>query len=330
MTHLYKRMALVVVLTLELAVVTVLVREIPQLKGRVLGDKHVASIDKSAVTMSEEKLLEYYWEFDADKTLVDERDWLDYDATYTINQDGLNETREYEVLKPKNAYRILALGDSFTFGHFVSTPENWTEQLENKINLNLGSCDYDSVEVINLGAPGFDVKYIVERYRDKGVKYQADLVIWLESGSGFGRLNEFMQPKILECLESKGYEEKMGDDDVNNDIYSCWIEAESEVWSENSRTDLFGYLDLAFNDFFVEAGNQQKLFVYFNPLSQEKKQRVDSLRQRHPGASYEALVPTLAGDFVLPDGHPSSKGHSLISDSVYKYLLQHQLRCADE
>jgi len=43
---------------------------------------------------------------------------------YTINSDSLNERFNYSIEKPKNTYRIITLGDSFTFGVFVNTKDN--------------------------------------------------------------------------------------------------------------------------------------------------------------------------------------------------------------
>jgi hypothetical protein len=64
----------------------------------------------------------------------EERFWDHTRAYYTFNQDGLNERYDYNTTKPDGIFRIITLGDSFTFGHFVDTKDNWTERLEDLLN----------------------------------------------------------------------------------------------------------------------------------------------------------------------------------------------------
>lgn len=53
--------------------------------------------------------------------------------SYTINQDGLNQAKNYKTEK-ENATRIIAIGDSFTFGEKVNTLDNYPSQLEGMLN----------------------------------------------------------------------------------------------------------------------------------------------------------------------------------------------------
>ncbi|MFA5136790.1 MAG: hypothetical protein WC489_05345 [Patescibacteria group bacterium] len=94
--------------------------------------------------------------------------WLPDAVTYTFNDDSLNERTNYEINKEDKTYRIVTLGDSFTFGQNISTEYNWTELLENELNANYLCSQINKYEVINLGVFSYDTQYEVERYRLRG------------------------------------------------------------------------------------------------------------------------------------------------------------------
>ena len=71
------------------------------------------------------------------------------DLDYTINSSGM---RGPEVTEPKRGYRIIALGNSCTFGWGVAFEDTWAHQLEIMLNEQLPD---RGVEVINAGVPGY-------------------------------------------------------------------------------------------------------------------------------------------------------------------------------
>ena len=115
-------------------------------------------------------------------------------AVYNINSDTFNERFDYEINKDDKTFRIITLGDSFTFGYIVDTKNNWTELLEDKLN-QLHCANFDKIEVINLGVVGYDIQYSVERFKLRGKKYNPDLVLWLLKGDDFQEIKEIVQPK---------------------------------------------------------------------------------------------------------------------------------------
>jgi len=64
----------------------------------------------------------------------------------SINSMGF---RDHEVIDSNTNFRILVLGDSFTYGWGVPLDKTWIKQLEEKLNQQ----GFD-VEVVNLGKPG--------------------------------------------------------------------------------------------------------------------------------------------------------------------------------
>jgi len=72
----------------------------------------------------------------------------EFQTEIATNSDGLRD-REHSIIKPKNTYRIVVLGDSMTFGWGVNQDDTWWKFLEDEFN-----SDKDSkyrYEIINLG-----------------------------------------------------------------------------------------------------------------------------------------------------------------------------------
>ena len=73
-----------------------------------------------------------------------------HDKVVITNSMGIRDT-EYQPLPPPNTTRILALGDSQTFGNGLNIENTWPKQLETILNTNPANTSY---EVLNAGIPG--------------------------------------------------------------------------------------------------------------------------------------------------------------------------------
>jgi hypothetical protein len=83
------------------------------------------------------------------------------------NADSLRGAREISR-EPGEATRIVAIGDSFTFGQCVNDDQSFPAQLE---RLLPGS------EVLNLGVMGYGHDQALQRLRVHGLAYQPDVVV---------------------------------------------------------------------------------------------------------------------------------------------------------
>lgn len=75
-----------------------------------------------------------------------------HDKTVHTNSAGIRD-KEYSERAKNGIYRILALGDSQTFGNGLELVDTWPKQLETLLNGNAKDIRY---EVINSGLPGSD------------------------------------------------------------------------------------------------------------------------------------------------------------------------------
>lgn len=90
---------------------------------------------------------------------------------YVLNSRGLR-TAEYDERKKPGTFRVLALGDSFTFGG-VPTADHWTSVLETKI----AACRDEPVEVLRMGIPSTGPPFQLRLWQIEGARLDADLVV---------------------------------------------------------------------------------------------------------------------------------------------------------
>jgi|GEM_PF-509776 len=297
-------------------------------QSQVLGTTMVAKIDETKVIKNLDKELSHYWEYKPNEVVSDNPLWLKSPITYAINSDGLNDQKNYEIEKNAQNYRIITLGDSFTFGHFVNTAENWTEVLEKMFSTqSIEKCGLGKIEVLNLGMPGFDSEEIVRRYQRIGQKYNPDLVVWFESGSGFYRNNEVMQPLIEDCF-NKNSSESADSESIYKIYGNCWTQASSYMSENYTENQLLQQLEVNINDLLSLVSQDKMAFIYNDEGQYYKESYINNWQNKYPQASF--YFPTLKLDEEiahLADGHPNQLGHKRIARAVFDFILANKLQC---
>ncbi len=86
----------------------------------------------------------------------------------TTNSRGVRSRREIPYEKPSDITRIVAIGDSYTFGYDGADDEIWPVDLE----AQLSNC-----EVINLGVPGYGMDQQLLMLEREGLRYHPDIVL---------------------------------------------------------------------------------------------------------------------------------------------------------
>lgn len=86
----------------------------------------------------------------------------------TTNARGLRGSRDYAYEKPAGVFRIVVLGDSFTFGEEVGDDDVYAHQLEGRLS---------GVEVVNLGVHGYGHDQMLLYLKEEGLRYRPDLVL---------------------------------------------------------------------------------------------------------------------------------------------------------
>jgi lysophospholipase L1-like esterase len=120
-----------------------------------------------------------------------------------INSHGLRDVeRSWE--KAEGEYRILGLGDSFTYGSLLELEKTYLKQLESILKK-----EGKKVDVINAGVIGYNLFQSLTYLRERGVKYQPDLVIyffWLDDVSS-PQSSEDIKKMYSSLLESREFQD---------------------------------------------------------------------------------------------------------------------------
>lgn len=298
-------------------------------KQKVLGAASVNPIKKESVSFPKDGEWKYFFEPVADTEDIEQAK-VRPGAHYTINSDSLNEIRNYDTEKPEGTFRIIILGDSFTFGMLVSTKDNWTEQLE--VKLNEIKCNATkSFEVINLGVRGYDIQYSVERYRRRGMKYNPDLVLWMIKEDDIYQINEILYQYVWNIdkqLIESGEKAKLQE---RGEYYPEWRIARDRMYSENGGKE--GILA-------AQKANIRKLNEYYQgPLlmlmlgweETSEIQFVKDFLNDRPSPSYYFDNIFSKGErysskyFAPGDGHANELGNMRIADSILNYLRKSEI-----
>jgi hypothetical protein len=90
------------------------------------------------------------------------------DETLSSNSRGLRGTVEYALAKPQDVRRVVALGDSFTFGEEVSDDETMAAVLATMLR---------GAEVLNFGVHGYAHDQMLLYLREEALRYAPDVVL---------------------------------------------------------------------------------------------------------------------------------------------------------
>jgi len=109
-----------------------------------------------------------------------------FESSISINSRGL---RGPEIPEKTNQYRILALGESTTFGSTLARDDTpWPNLLEKLIRQGIASTR--EVEVLNAGVPGLDLAHNLYRLTNDLLELKPDLIISYHGYNGFHLLND--------------------------------------------------------------------------------------------------------------------------------------------
>ena len=97
----------------------------------------------------------------------------EYAVPININSKGLRDD-EVDFEKPENAYRVLVVGDSFTFGSGVSSEHTYSNQLEEMLNRRQTGKTW---QVVNSGISGYGTLQEYAFWEEEGWKYEPDFLI---------------------------------------------------------------------------------------------------------------------------------------------------------
>lgn len=295
-------------------------------KTRLLPKVSASPLDIGYLRFNEYYGLEGFYDLKPGIVNTNGGGWVHYPFKNTVNSDGLNERIDYSTSKPPGSFRIITLGDSFTFGQFVDTTENYPERLEDMLNFDNKCRENGNFEVVNLGVSGYDIKYATARFIKNGEKYQSDLVIWLLTKNNLLNIKEITQPELAGCLNKNGYDFSQPHGPGQNKIQlTCWNQTVSAAADRYSPEEIYDYQEKAFEEF-LQHYSGKVLIITFASQSNQDKQFLKKITGKRDGIYYfSELDEAYIKSDLLPDRHPGSNGYALITKSIFELLNDKKL-----
>ena len=115
-----------------------------------------------------------------------------FESTFHTNSLGIRD-KEYPFEKPLGVTRLVAIGDSFTWGYGVNDPEVYTEVLEGLL---------PNTEVINLGVTGYGIPQEFWYLKRLGIQFYPDIVLLAFFLNDIG--NPYWKEKVRTARDEKG------------------------------------------------------------------------------------------------------------------------------
>lgn len=254
--------------------------------------------------------------------------WLGKEHHYTVinhfNSDTLHQEEEIPIEKKENVFRIITIGDSFTFGANVNTAENYPSKLQHLLDKKCGSGN--KFEVINLGVSGYDVEYTVERFKYRGLKYDPDLVLWLIIPDHLTRINKLISEKT-EAFKKIMLSTAEGRKELDEGPYAHLAKAREFIKWEMGEMKIVEYQRNIF-DKYVLHYTGPTIFVSFEDsgLTQLQVQLLQEMIKKNKNIEYfDRLRSLKRNGGLMPDQHPSKKGHTLIAEDIFNYLINKKM-----
>lgn len=263
---------------------------------------------------------------------------------YKINNYGFRG-KDISIKKDKETFRIVAIGDSITFGPGFNERDIYPSLLES--SLNKGDLNRH-FEVINTGVGGYNIWQYLEVYKEKARPLSPDLIIVGICQNDFevtgpyrmdffgivrGDFEAETKKGLLENLaiyrmvynrinRIKIYDLSM--EENGQDVMKSIAPSLSKKWTEGSvplnalikiaKEDNIPILFLIFPYRFQIKGNDSHSDDKFIEFMKDNNILYIDLLDSFKNNNQELYV---KGDYV----HPNELGHKITADMIYKFLV---------
>ena len=250
----------------------------------------------------------------------------------TSDRLGLRD-REYDKIKPPNAYRIVLLGASNDMGWGVKNDQTYENLVEDDLNSRLRDARYSRYEILNLSVAADSILQRVLRLEQEGFELQPDAVILSVSGADEQFVASHLRKALIQGVEpSSGYREVVQSvvrrARVNGKMPAMMIERRLQPYF----TELCRWSFQRFAQQCAQRGVRPLVVYRPEPADfsgQESTARSNILGMaRAAGLQVIDLSPafdsvTDRSSLILAkwDDHTTALGHRLLADELYKDLV---------
>lgn len=245
----------------------------------------------------------------------------------TINSQGLRD-KEFSYDKPKLTYRILSIGDSYTFGFGATQNQVFSKLLEKKLANKIID---KNIEVLNMGVGNYNTKQELAALKIEGLKYHPDHILWnfyINDAEETQKLNPtFLSTHFIALVYFKSFLYKLKASLVPQKNY---VDFYLTTFEGESGKKFYKQLDELIN---LCLRNNIKLTVTllpdFKKLAPYPFQSVHAQIKNYfisKGVNVidtvEAFAPQKEKNYWVAhdDPHPNDKAHAIIAQKIFQEL----------
>ena len=316
------RRLIIYVAIIQLVIVGLILVKIFNQKSNTDKTTVVNPIRSESVLATSSGGLKHFFEPKPSSQEIVDLSWLgekyNYKVAYKINSDSLNQITNIPVERSEDVFRIIILGDSYTFGVNVNTEDNYPMQLQEILNKQCTN----KFEIINLGVGGYDIQYVEHRYQLRGKKYAPDLIVWFLVGDDFLRLDELLIPRATkygEEMRANGEYEKLQAQGI---AYPSWRKAREEIVRELGGEGKVLELQSEFLRKLQDDFDKTLVYATYEDIPSRYKKFLSDISSGKGNIHLHTNVRSMfkIGNASLPDYHPNEKGHRIMAEDIFSYL----------
>ena len=269
----------------------------------------------------------------------------EFNEIFTHNSAGFRDV-EHSVDKTSGAFRILALGDSFTYGAGAPFERTWLVILENQLNNRPGR--HPPVEIIKAGVGGFFPEAERLLLEHIGLAYSPDLLLvgfnpsdlfetyqgldevrmhdgFLKTAAArrMGKTGTFLYlhscaaRALLNMAQKTNHRRKMREFEANRDV--AWLKLEAE-----------------YERMFSMLPNGARMAIVLIPFAAPPSPRSDAARLeafcKQRGIVFIDATPALCSElsreaplFWPRDGHCTPRGYAVLAEFVFNAFAENDI-----
>jgi hypothetical protein len=250
-------------------------------------------------------------------------------AVFKTNSQGLKD-REYTVEKPRNTFRVVVLGGSYTAASGVDNDKSFHSLLEERLNKETSAMKY---EFINFGHESYHADQKVAVLRHKALKYEPDLILFCLGAATIKaydnvellrykskpRQNTFFKSYALELLKVNTLLHYGSDRGEKTYTYSeediRKFEKILQELSEISIRENIAVCIAIIDHDYTHLRNSRKIEPLISKYGFHLINTIPVFKDKH------------FLDYIIYriDKHPNAEAHKIFADVIYDYLVNNAL-----
>jgi len=266
-------------------------------------------------------------------------------ARHTANSDG-QRARSFEPFqrpKPKNAFRVLLLGDSWAYAQSVEYAGSFGAELERLLQRHFAD---KRVEVINAGVPGYNAAQEAAYLEARGMSYGPDCIVILFVSNDLGLPYLMLEPRDPLTVRRSYVLEKLAgliDRDPEAPTVPPGMTSATGPLGNFVGADQLDRVPERYRYMVGVGGYKRALEAiratakgvpvinvadYSDVVGFQAEHRAEMVRFQQKLGIHHAFVPILRDPalWVAPDdAHPNARGHAAMARQTLQFLERQRL-----